>query len=50
MLVPFVSALRARGVPVGLQDLLAVARALAEGLHDSSVDGFYHVARALLVH
>ena len=25
-------------------------RALAAGLHDSSLDGFYHVARALLVH
>src|SRR5690606_15661314 len=29
---------------------MALARALAAGLHDSSLDGFYHVARALLIH
>ena len=30
--------------------LIALARALREGLHGTSLDGFYHVARALLVH
>ncbi|RMG14146.1 MAG: VWA containing CoxE family protein, partial [Planctomycetota bacterium] len=50
MFVPFVYALRRHGVPVGTQEALALARALALGLHDSSLDGFYHVARALLVH
>src|ERR1700676_3265054 len=29
---------------------MSLARALAMGLHDSSLDGFYHVARALCVH
>ena len=35
---------------VGAQEALALAKALAAGLHDSSLDGFYHVARALCVH
>jgi uncharacterized protein with von Willebrand factor type A (vWA) domain len=42
--------LRDRGVPVGLSELLALARALAGGLHESSFEQFYYVARALLVH
>jgi uncharacterized protein with von Willebrand factor type A (vWA) domain len=42
--------LRARRVPVGAQEAVALARALVMGLHDSSLDGFYHVARSLLVH
>ena len=29
---------------------MSLARALAMGLHDSSLDGFYHVARAVCVH
>jgi len=37
-------------VKVGLQEAVQLARALVAGLHDSSLDGFYHVARALLVH
>lgn len=50
MFVPFLYALRARKVPVGAQEAVALARALGAGLHDSSLEGFYHVARALLVH
>src|SRR5262252_6722552 len=50
MFVGFLYELRRRKVPVGTQEALALARALAEGLHDSSLDGFYHVARALCVH
>lgn len=50
MFVPFLFELRARQVPVGTQEALSLARALGHGLHDSSLDGFYHVARALLVH
>jgi uncharacterized protein len=46
----FLSELRRRGVPVGPHEALALAGALEAGLHDSSLDGFYHVARALLVH
>jgi uncharacterized protein with von Willebrand factor type A (vWA) domain len=50
MYLPFLYELRRRGVPVGTQESLALAGALHAGLHDSSLDGFYHVARALLVH
>jgi uncharacterized protein with von Willebrand factor type A (vWA) domain len=50
MYLPFLYELRRRGVPVGTQEALALAGALHAGLHDSSLDGFYHVARALLVH
>lgn len=50
MIVPFVYALRARGVPVGAQETVALAEALGRGLHQSNLDGFYNVARALLVH
>jgi uncharacterized protein len=50
MFLPFLYELRKRGVPVGAQEALALAGALKAGLHDSSLDGFYHVARALLVH
>jgi hypothetical protein len=48
--VPFIYELRGRGVPVGTQEALNLARALTAGLHDSSLEGFYDVARALLVH
>jgi uncharacterized protein with von Willebrand factor type A (vWA) domain len=48
--VPFLYELRRRGVPVGPKEAVALAQALAGGLHDSSLEGFYYVARALLVH
>lgn len=50
MFVPFVYELRSRGVPVGTQEALSLARALLAGVHDSSLDGFYYVARSLLIH
>lgn len=50
MFVSFLYELRAHKVPVGTQEALALAQALGEGLHDSSLDGFYQVARALLCH
>ncbi len=50
MFVDFIYELRARKVPVGTQEVLALSDALAAGLHESSLDGFYHVARALCVH
>jgi len=50
MFIGFLYELRRRGVKVGAQEAVALARALAAGLHDSSVEGFYHVARALLIH
>jgi uncharacterized protein with von Willebrand factor type A (vWA) domain len=48
--IPFLYELRARKVPVGTQEAVALAGALKAGLHDSSLEGFYHVARALLIH
>jgi hypothetical protein len=48
--VPFLYELRARKVKVGAQEALALAKALTLGLHDSSLDGFYHTARAICVH
>lgn len=50
ILVPFLFELRARKLKVGATELLALARALALGLHEDSLDGFYYVARALMVH
>ena len=48
--IPLLFELRKRKVKVGLQEAMALARALAMNLHDTSLDGFYHVARALCVH
>jgi uncharacterized protein len=42
--------MRRRRIKVGLQEAMALARALSLGLHDSSLCGFYQVARALCVH
>jgi uncharacterized protein with von Willebrand factor type A (vWA) domain len=50
LLVPFLFELRRRKVRVGLQEAMALTRALELGLHESSLDGFYRVARALCVH
>ena len=50
MFIDFIYELRGQKVPVGMQEAVALARALALGLHDSSLEGFYHVARSLLVH
>ncbi len=50
MFVPFLYALRAKKVNVGAQEATALARALVAGLHESSLDGFYHLARAICVH
>jgi uncharacterized protein len=50
MFVGFLYELRRRKVPVGAQEAGALAQALEAGLHDSSLDGFYDVARAVLVH
>jgi uncharacterized protein with von Willebrand factor type A (vWA) domain len=50
LIVPFIYELRQRDVPVGVQEALALSRALAAGLHESTLEGFYHVARALLIH
>jgi len=48
--VPFLYELRARKVKVGMQEAVALAKALTMNLHESSLDGFYYVARAICVH
>jgi uncharacterized protein with von Willebrand factor type A (vWA) domain len=48
--VEFLYELRKNRVPVGMQEAVALARALALGLHDSSLEGFYFLARSILVH
>jgi uncharacterized protein with von Willebrand factor type A (vWA) domain len=48
--VEFFYELRKRGVKVGPQELLTVAEALSRDLHETTLDGFYEVARALCVH
>ena len=50
MFLPFLHELRSRKVPVGPHEAIALGEALSRGLHESSLDGFYQVARALLVH
>ncbi len=50
MFVPFLYELRKRKVPVGATEAVNLAAALKAGVHESSLDGFYHVARALLIH
>lgn len=50
MFVALLYELRARKVPVGTFEAVALAGALEQGVHDSSLEGFYHVARALMVH
>lgn len=50
MFLGFLDELRRRKVPVGAHEAIALAGALGHGLHDSSLDGFYFVARSLLIH
>ncbi|MFH1131161.1 MAG: VWA domain-containing protein [Pseudomonadota bacterium] len=50
MLLGFLYELREKKVPVGIQEWLVLLNALSEGLHESSLTGFYHLARSLLIH
>jgi uncharacterized protein with von Willebrand factor type A (vWA) domain len=50
MFIPFLYELRGRGVSVGSQEAINLARVLAAGVHESSLAGFYEVAKAVLVH
>lgn len=50
VVVPFLYALRERGVPVGAQEALALSEVLSRGLHGSSLERFYHVARSVMIH
>jgi uncharacterized protein len=49
VLLDFFYALRRAGVPVSSHEWLALMDGLARGLHDSSLDGFYRLARVLCV-
>ena len=49
LFLDFFYRLRARGLKVSSHNWLALLEALAGGLHDSSLDGFYAVARCILV-
>ena len=50
MFTEFIYRLRRHGLPVGVSETLTLARAMSAGLHDSSLDGFYFLARSVLVH
>lgn len=50
MFIGFVYRLRDAGVKVGVTETVALADALARGVHGHTLDGFYYVARAILVH
>jgi uncharacterized protein with von Willebrand factor type A (vWA) domain len=50
MFIDFLYELRDNKVPVGMQEVVSLARALSLGLHDSSLEGFYLLARSILVH
>lgn len=49
MLVDFLFELRAKKVPVSTHEWMALMEALALGLHESSLDGFYRLARTICV-
>ena len=50
MFLNFLYRLRKYEVPVGAQEAVALAQAMAGGLHDNSLDGFYYLARSLMIH
>jgi uncharacterized protein len=50
VLVPFLFELRRRGLKVGPGELNSLATVLQAGLHQSSIDQFYLMARAVMVH
>ncbi len=50
MIVELIRELRQRKVPVGTQELVALAQAMSHGLHQNSLDEFYYMARSILIH
>ena len=50
MFLGLVYRLRALNVPVGITETLALAEALAGGVHDGSLVTFYYTARSILIH
>jgi uncharacterized protein with von Willebrand factor type A (vWA) domain len=49
MFIPFLDSLRRQGVPVSLREWLDLMAGMQAGVSDWSVDGFYHLARLVLV-
>jgi hypothetical protein len=50
LLVPFLYELRKRRLKVGTQEIVGLAKAVSLGLHGDTLDGFYYLARSLMVH
>jgi uncharacterized protein with von Willebrand factor type A (vWA) domain len=50
LLVPFLYELRKRKLAVGTLELIHLAKGVALGLHGNTLDGFYYLSRALMVH
>ena len=49
MLIDFLFELRAKKLPVSTHEWMALMEAMALGLHESSLDGFYHLCRTICV-
>jgi uncharacterized protein len=49
VLIDFLFELRSRKIPVSTHEWMALMEAMALGLHESSLDGFYHLCRTLCV-
>lgn len=49
MLIDFLFELRAKKIPVSTHEWMALMEALALGLHESSLDGFYRLCRTICV-
>jgi len=49
MLIDFLFELRKRKLPVSTHEWMALMEAMALGLHESSLDGFYQLCRTLCV-
>ena len=49
MFIPFLDSLRRQGVPVSLREWLDLMAGMQGGVADWTVDGFYHLARLVLV-
>jgi hypothetical protein len=49
VLIDFLFELRRRKLPVSTHEWMALMEAMALGLHESSLDGFYHLCRTLCV-
>src|ERR1043165_322170 len=49
MLIEFLFEMRRRKIPVSTHEWMALMEGMALGLHESSLDGFYHLCRTLCV-